>query len=203
MRATGQPIRERAGRDAFTLTEVMVASAIFSIVVLGTISANLFGMRMYQVTKAKLGASEEAREAVSRLVNEIRSAKIVRVGHGDYSGFTNVAPGEAQMGNALQIHPSTNTASYIRYFWDPDDQRFKRTTDSGGDSIVIASHIRNDLLFRAEDHRGTVLTNNQNNRVINLKLEFFQIQYPIVNVGPGGLFDYYKLETRVTRRALE
>ena len=198
-RATSKRLRRRG----FTLTEIMVASTIFSIVVLGTVSANLFGLRMYQITKAKLGASEEAREAVSRLVNEIRSAKIVRVGNGDQTSFATVAPGEAQTGNALQIYPTTNTTSYIRYYWDADDRRFKRTTDAGGASIVVASHISNNLVFRAEDHRGAILTNNQNNRVINLKLEFYQIQYPIVDIGPGGLFDYYKLETRITRRALE
>ena len=190
-------------RRGFTLTEVMVATAIFSIVIAGTIGANIFGLRLYQITKAKLGASDEAREAVSRLVNEIRSAKIVRVGSGTAAGFTNVSMGAPQLGNALQIYPTTNTSTYIRYYWDPSDKRFKRMTDSGNSTIVVANFISNNIVFRAEDHLGTVLTNNQNNRVINVKLEFFQIQYPIVEVGPGGLFDYYKLETRITRRALE
>lgn len=182
----------------------MVASALFSIVILGTVSANIFGLRMYQITKAKLGASDEAREAVSRLVNEIRSAKIVRVGNGSISAFTNIPMGDVQAGNAIQIYPTTNTTSpFIRYFWDATDMRFKRTTDGSSSSIIVANFISNQVVFRAEDHMGNVLTNFQNNRVINLKLEFFQIQYPIVNIGPGGLFDYYKLETRITRRALE
>jgi hypothetical protein len=137
------------------------------------------------------------------LVNEIRSAKIVRVGNGSYGSFTNVAMGAAQVGNALQIYPTTNTSSFIRYYWDSGDRQFKRTTDAGGTSVVVANFISNNIVFRAENHMGTVLTNNQNNRVINLKLEFFQIQYPIINIGAGGLFDYYKLETRITRRALE
>jgi hypothetical protein len=42
-----------------------------------------------------------------------------------------------------------------------------------------------------------VLTNNQNNRVIHLTLEFFQ------KPRQGVVADYYKLETSVTRRALE
>jgi len=203
MRTRVHNLREKIRRAAFTLTEVMVAMAIFSIVILGTISANIFGLRMYQITKAKLGASDEAREAVSRLVNEVRSAKIVRVGNGDSASFTNIDLGGLQQGNAIQIYPTTNTANFIRYFWDPTDKRFKRTTDAGGATIVVANFISNNIVFKAEDHLGTTLTNNQNNRVINLKLEFFQIQYPVVNVGPGGLFDYYKLETRITRRALE
>lgn len=198
---TSHTIRRRT--VAFTLTEVMVTMALFSLVIAGTIGANLFGLRLFGITKAKLGASDEAREAVSKLVTEIRGAKIVRVGNGDLLGFTNLAMGEAQMGNALQIYPTTNTAEYIRYFWDADDRILKRTTDGLNTVVVVANHISNHVVFRAEDHRGVVLTNNQNNRVINLKLEFFQLQYPIVEIGPGNLFDYYKMETRITRRALE
>lgn len=193
----------RYARAAYTLSEIMVASALFSLVIIGAISANLFGLRMYGITKAKLGASDEAREAVSRLVNEVRSAKVVRVGNGSLGGFTNIPLGQPQAGNALQIYPSTNTTPFIRYFWDAADKQFKRTTDGTASSIVVANFISNAVVFRAEDHTGTILTNGQNNRVINLKLEFFQIQYPIVTIGPGGLFDYYKLETRITRRALE
>ena len=190
-------------RQGFTLTEIMVSSALFSLIIIGTISANIFGLRLYGITKAKLGASDEAREAVSRLVNEVRSAKIVRVGNGSLGGFTNIPMGQAQAGNALQIFPTTNSTPFVRYYWDSTDQRFKRTTDGAGSSIVVANYISNQVVFRAEDHLGNVLTSGQNNRVINLKLEFFQIQYPIVNIGAGGLFDYYKLETRITRRTLE
>ncbi len=204
MKTNLQPaILERLRLRGFTLTEVMVASAIFSIVIMGTVSANIFGLRMYQITKAKLGASDEARRAVSRLVNEVRSAKIVRVGNGSFGSFTNVALGSPQEGNALQIYPTTNTSSFIRYYWDSGDRRFKRTTDAGGTSVVVANFISNNIVFRAENHLGTVLTNNQNNRVINLKLEFFQLQFGSVGIGPDSLFDYYKLETRITRRALE
>lgn len=190
-------------RSAYTLTEIMVASALFSLVVIGSVGANIFGLRLYGITKAKLGASDEARSAVSKLVNEVRSAKTVRVGYGSLTGFTNIPSGQPQAGNALQIYPTTNTSSFIRYYWDVSDSRFKRTTDGAASSVVVANFISNQVVFRAEDHIGNVLTTGQNNRVIDLKLEFFQIQYPIVNIGPGGLFDYYKLETRITRRALE
>jgi hypothetical protein len=193
----------RPSLAAYTIAEIMVASALFSLVVLGSVGANIFGLRMYGITKAKLGASDEAREAVSRLVNEVRGAKVVRVGNGGLSSFAPIPMGQAQAGNALQIFPTTNSTPFIRYFWDSTDTRFKRTTDGAGASVVVANFITNQIVFRAEDHLGNIMTNGQNNRVINLKLEFYQIQYPIVNIGPGGLFDYYKLETRITRRALE
>jgi prepilin-type N-terminal cleavage/methylation domain-containing protein len=193
----------RRCRAAYTLTEIMVASAIFSLVVLGSVGANLFGLKLYGITKAKLGASDEARKAISKLVNEVRSAKVVRVGNGSLSTFANIPVGQPQAGNALQIFPTTNSTPFIRYYWDSSDQRFKRTTDGAASSVVVANYISNQVVFRAEDHLGNVMTSGQNNRVIDLKLEFFQLEYPNVYIGPGGLFDYYKLETRITRRALE
>ena len=67
----------------------------------------------------------------------------------------------------------------------------------------MASAISNQVVFTAENHLGQVLTNNNNNRVIGLTLQFYQLQYPTINIGPGGLYDFYQLRTRITRRALE
>jgi uncharacterized protein (DUF2062 family) len=83
------------------------------------------------------------------------------------------------------------------YFLNPSDQSFRRTTSAAGPTTVLAQHITNSVIFFAEDHLGNVLTNNQNNRVIHLMLEFFQPQRQ------GVVADYYKLETSVTRRVLE
>lgn len=190
-------------RAAYTLTEIMVASALFSLVVIGTVGANIFGLRLYGITKAKLGANDDARKAISRLINEVRSCKTVKVGSGTLAGFTNSPDGSPEQGNALQIYPTTNQASYVRYYWDPSDTRLKRTTDSGGVAVVIANYITNQVVFSAEDAFGNVLTNSLNNRVISLKLQFYQIEYPIVKIGPGGLFDFYQLQCKITRRTLE
>jgi len=188
---------------AFTLTEVLISSAILSMIVLGAVTAHLVGINMYQMTKAKLGASDEARSAVSKLVDEIRAAKTLRVGNGGLSTFTQAADNTPQIGNCVQIYMSTNTNNFIRYFWDSSDKILKRTTNGSTAAQVVANFISNNLVFSAEDHLGNVITNPQNNRVIGMNLEFFQIQYPIVTIGPGGLYDYYGLSTRITRRALE
>lgn len=188
---------------AHTLPELMVTSAILSMVIAGAIMTHLVGANMYQMTKAKLGASDEARAAISKLVDEIRAAKVLKVGNGTLSEFTQSSANTPQMGNAIQIYLSTNTNSYIRYYWDAGDKRLKRTTNGAYSAYVVANAISNDLIFSAEDHLGNVITNPQNNRVIGMRLEFFQIAYPIINIGPGGLYDYYRLSTRITRRCLE
>ena len=53
------------------------------------------------------------------------------------------------------------------------------------------------MAFTAQDFSGNVLTNNQNNRVIHLTLEFYQPARFLLGA------DYYKLETSMTRRALQ
>ncbi|MBI4663659.1 MAG: prepilin-type N-terminal cleavage/methylation domain-containing protein [Verrucomicrobia bacterium] len=194
----------QSGRQAaFTLPEMMIASSILALVLAGVLASHLFGVRLIEITKAKLGASDEARRALSKLAGEVRSAKMIKIGDGNSSGFSEVADGLAQKGSALQIYPSTNTAVFVRYFLDGDSQRLMRVTGDDQSSSVVANCITNSQIFTSEDYAGNILTNNQNNRVIGLMLQFYQIQYPVIQIGPGNYYDYYQLRTRVTRRALE
>jgi prepilin-type N-terminal cleavage/methylation domain-containing protein len=191
------------GARAFTLPEVLVAMGIFVGLMAMMMVANMFGIRMHEMTKVKLGASDEARRAVNLLSSEVRSAKIIRIGNGDAAEFTEVPINTLQQGSAIQIHPTTNTGDFVRYFWDSADSRLKRTLNGSNIVTVVANFITNQLVFTSEDGLGHVLTNNQNNRVIGLKLEFYQLQYPVTKIGPGNYYDYYRLSTKVTRRALE
>ena len=198
---TGQQRGRR--RCAFTLTEIMVAMTVLLLGITGVVSVHLFGLRMVEISKAKLGASDDARQAISLMNTEIRSARIVRVGSGDLIGFTEVAPNNLQRGSALQVYPTLNTNEFVRYFWDNADKRLKRTTNGASAALVVANAITNSLVFQAEDYQGNILTNNQNNRVIALTLQFCQLMYPKVPIGPGNYYDFYQLRTRITRRALE
>ncbi len=198
------PRAGRAGsRGGFTLSELMISGTCILAVLMGILYAQLTGARMFQITKAKLGASDDAREAINDLVGEIRAAKLIRVGTGSATGFTEVGVDSAQRGNAVQIHATTNLNVYSRYFLDASSQSLKRITNGATVARTIASSITNTIPFTAEDFRGTVQTNNENNRVIGLTLQFYQIQYPVVRVGPGEYFDFYQIRTKIARRALE
>lgn len=203
----GRPVESRsrrlAARRAFTLPEFLVTMAIFTLVVGGVVSAHIFGLKMFQLSRSKLGASDEARRAVTLLGEEIRTAKSVVIGSGSLTGFTPIDPSAEQSGNALQIYPTVATNQFIRYFWDPDELQVKRTTNGVQSAYIVANAVSNSVVFTAEDHLGNVITNNQNNRVIGLTLQFYQLQYPTVTIGPGGLYDFYQLRTRITRRSLE
>lgn len=198
----GSPACQRSS-CGYTITELMVTMAIVLLVMGAVLTAHVFGLRLFELTKAKLGASDEARAAISTMISEIRSAKIIRIGDGTLSTFAEAGVNSLQKGSAVQIHAGTNTNHFVRYFWDAADRKLKRTTNSASFVSVVANSISNNLVFTAEDYNGNVLTNNENNRVIGLTLQFYQLQYPTVSIGAGGYYDFYQLRTKITRRTLE
>ena len=199
-RASGKALGHR-GALAYTLTEVMVTMAVMMMVMAAVISCHLLGLRMYELTKAKLGASDDARKAISLIISEVRSAKNVRVGSGDAASFKEVGLDTPHVGSSIQVYASTNTNNWVRYFWDMSDQKVKRVNSAGSPVQVVASSISNEMVFSVEDFTGTPLMNNAMECVISLNLQFYQLQYPSVTIGPGKHYNYYQLQTRVTPRA--
>jgi hypothetical protein len=192
------------GQLAMTLCELMVTLGLFVVTVVGFLFIHISGLGLNQLVRAKLGASDEARRALSRLVSDIRTAGVIRVGTGDIDEFAPRPMGQPQVGNAIQVYPFKGDESrFVRYFWDAGDGLLKRTEDNKGAVIVLAHSITNRLIFQGESHDGTVLTNSMNNRVIGLNMQFSQLVNPNLMIGQGGYFDYYQLHTRITRRALE
>jgi hypothetical protein len=188
---------------AFTLVEIMTATGLFSLVVIGVIYTQLFGMRMFNVTSAKLGAGDSARRVLNVIRDDIRSGKLLYVGNGDSTRFTNIAGTGLQQGNALQIYPTTDTNVYVRYFLDTTNQALKRVTSGSSQVRILAPFLTNQIAFRAEDFKGNILTNNQNNRVIRVVMDFYQWEFPVAQAGSGSFYDYYHLQTKITRRAID
>lgn len=189
-------------RQGFTLIETMMTMAIFLLVISGILTSYMYGLRMFEYTKPKLSASDEARTAVSLLLNEIRAANIIRIGNGNLNSFTEVGSNASQAGSAIQIYPTSDTNSFVRYFWDSSVNQLKRATNGATKVSILAQNVTNQFVFTAEDFLGNILTNNVNNRVIGVTLQFSQIQYPIMAVGPGNFYDFYQLRTKITRRTL-
>jgi hypothetical protein len=185
----------RSGELAFTLTEMMVSVAILILLVGGIVSANLFGLRMFQVEETKLNASDQARKIVGVMMDEIHECQSFQVGTFTNGTFTGLPLGAPQIGPALIVYPTTNLTNYIMYFVNTADQKFRRATSVPGSTRIVAQSVTNATdLFRAQDYLGNVLTNMQDNTVLHLKLEFYQATR--FGVPP----DYYKLETSTTRR---
>ena len=175
------PVQSPRASQAFTLVEIQISMAILMLVIGGVISSHVFGLKLNEATRAKLSASDSARNSLNKMVNDVRSAKTIQVGSGNLNAFSPVTDGSPQRGSALRIYPTTNTNSFV----------------------PIAEYLTNTVLFTSESYNGTVLTDNQNNRVIGVDMQFYQIRYPITTIGAGGYFDYYQVKTKITRRALE
>ncbi|HUC84177.1 MAG TPA: prepilin-type N-terminal cleavage/methylation domain-containing protein, partial [Candidatus Acidoferrales bacterium] len=174
---------------AFTLPELLIAVTIFLLMVAGLLAANLFGLRIFQMSTTKLNATQWSRETLMRITDEIHSCDSAQVGVVSNGVFSAFLDGESEAGNGLFINPTSDTNSYILYFVDTDDQTFRRTTDQPNSTLILASDVTNTVAFAAEDFLGNVLTNSSNSQVIHLTLQIYQ----------PGLFlqdaDFYQLET--------
>jgi len=194
----------RAGHG-FTLMELLISMMTTVILVGGIVAVSLYATRMLQFTKPKLGASDDARRAISLLTDEIREARDLDVGVGTLTTFVQASNFSPQIGNSLRIFPiAGNTNKFIKYFWDSTDNQLKRTTNNSTATFVVCSYVsnkNNECVFRVEDCFGNAMNEHVNNRVIAMTLQFNQIQYPITPVGPGNYYDFYQLRMKATRRA--
>ena len=177
--------------------------ALMTMVLGGVIYSHVMGGRMMQITQAKLGANDSARRAFGKLQDEIRAAKTIAVGEGTSTSFVAATNGSALEGRAMQIYPGTNQTWWIRYFYLTNTSELRRVTSSTSTPQLIAAYVTNAVLFSKEDYLGNTLTTDTGNSTINVRLQFFQLSYPMTKIGTNNFFDYYQLQTRVTRRVLE
>jgi type II secretory pathway pseudopilin PulG len=188
---------------SFTLPEIMVVSAIFFMLLAGLIASQMFGLRLYYVTQTKLAATANARRALDRVRDDVRSGKLLYIVNGNASSFAHISNNLAHIGNGLLVCASTNTNNFVLYYRDANDSCLKRVTNGSSQVEVLANYITNQFVFQAEDYRGIVLTNDQNNRVIRLTMQFYQWEFPVAQVGQGAMYDYYQLQSKITRRLIE
>jgi prepilin-type N-terminal cleavage/methylation domain-containing protein len=195
--------RRSPGARAFTLTELMIVAAIFTLLLLATVSSHIFGLRLYRISETKLSVTADARKTLNFVRDEIRAGKSLYVENGNGSSFTVVSEGAPHIGNSLKICATTNESSYVRYYLDPEDLCLKRVVNDSIEPDVVARHVTNVMVFRAEDYQGNVLTNTLNNRVINMTLQFNQREFALSDGSGQFLCEHYQLQTRIARRAID
>ena len=185
----------RARIAGFTLPEALIATSVFSLLVLGIVAANLFGLRWYQIGQTKLTATTSAREVIGKMSDELRNCDNAIVGNVSNGLFLAHVSGEAQTGNGLMIYATTNTNSYVLYYLNYTNRTFIRYTTDLATNKIVARSVTNSVIFTAQDYKGIVLTNDQNNRVIRCSLQFYSAtpQSPVA--------DYYQLQTAIAPRS--
>jgi prepilin-type N-terminal cleavage/methylation domain-containing protein len=216
---------------AFTLVEMMVAVAVFSLVILMTVAMQVYAMRVYTLAATKLTATEEARATMNDIRDQVRASRLVYVGN--YTNVSGVPPidfvpisnGNPQQGNALMIYPNTTTNNFTLVYLQVDNGSSIGSSVNGGNipagtnSLIlltftngtmeisndIADYITNQIVFDSENFMGSVLSTNQNNYLIHLTLNFSQWEYPIAVIGSNDFnaYDYYQLNTVMTRRDMD
>ncbi len=205
---TAQSIRRFYREGAFTLTELMISMALFVIVSGGIIYSHINGLRFYEITRAKLGASESARISLGLMTSEIRGAQKVLIGTGSGSSFVQVTGGTNQQGNAIQVyrpdwHATTNSNSWVRYYRDTSTSFVMRKPGPSAAPQLVAEYVTNATVFTATDHTGTnVLTENDNNAIIDVKMQFYQLRYPRVSIGTNQFFEFFQITSRIARRSI-
>lgn len=193
----------------FSLVEFMLATSITLMMMGGVIYSHIMGQNLHQWSMAKVGANDQSREALARLQDEIRSAKRIRIGDHNGQSFGEPALGQPQIGQALRIFPSTNETLFVQYRLNKVGQQYqlRRTQVSSSGttaSRVVAKHLTNNpALFGLEDFRGATLSEPSATTVVRVTLDFKQFQYPITQVGNEFYYDYYRLQTRIAKRANE
>jgi Tfp pilus assembly protein PilV len=197
----------RAGILGFTLIEMMLVVGIFAFIILAIVSLQLFAMRVYTTAATKLSATTDGRESLNAIRDQIRSAQTAYVGTYNGTAFTQAAIGTAQQGNALQVANGITTNLIYYLYQDPSVPPTNILYSViNGAKTVLAKYVTNYYCFFAEDYQGNVLTNwtsYQNNTVIHVVMQFSQWEYPIGFVGTNGqnAYDFYTLQTRITRRS--
>lgn len=188
---------------AVTLVELLITTTLTTFVVGGVVYSHIMGGRLMQFAAAKLGASDSARKAFGKLQDEIRAATTVQIGNGTAASFTAIPNGTAFQGRAIQIYPTTNNNWWIRYFYVTNNSELRRVTSSNATPQLIASYVTNAVLFSKEDHLGNTLSSDTGNSTLNVRLQFYQLSYPMTKVGTNNYYEYFQLQTRITRRILQ
>jgi len=206
----------RARVAGFTLVEIYIVSAILVILVLAITATQFFAARVYTLSATKLTSTAVGRKAMNDLRDAIRSAVGVQVGtyNPTANTYSIISNGLPQIGNALVIYPNvpTNNSgnslnSGTIYFMNQQSSNI--CTVSYINNVVQTATLTNNVIvyltnyyaFDAEDAFTNVLTTYSKSRVIHIKLQFCQWEFPLAGVaGQNALYDYYQLQTRATMR---
>jgi hypothetical protein len=152
-----------------------------------------------------LDTSDDSRHSMGMLHQDVRTASTIYVGTGSLAGFTNAGATNIQAGNALEIYASTNTNSWVLYFYDSAKNTLFRTNWDGASlgsfDMVSANPITNDnYIFTMQDYLGNTLSNSTPYPVVAVYLSFTKLQNPQIVIEPGSPVDFYQINTRIAPR---
>jgi hypothetical protein len=203
----------RARVAGFTLVEIYTVSILFLMLVIAITATQIFAARVYTLAATKLTSTAAGRKVMNDIRDAVKASSQVVVGiyNPGNNTFTNIPNGSLQIGNALAIYPNNpNAVSFATiYFMNQSASNICSVVYSNNavqtatlvNNIVV--YITNYYAFDAEDSFTNIMTNYVNDRVIHVKFQFAEWEYPLAGVGNGAMYDYYQLQTRASRRIMD
>ena len=177
---------------AFTLPELLVAMTIFLLVVVDVVSLQIIGLKMNALAANKLKSTSSSLKVLNQIRNQVLEARSVAVGNGSGTSFTLTGTS----GNALQIYPSNNTNSYLRFFQSTNTDALYEWNSTNNELWLLAPYITNQMVFETVDFQGNSSSRSQEHYAIRMTLQFQQLDYRV----PTNTYEYYTLETEMTPR---
>jgi len=194
-----QPSDWASATNAFTITEMMVTVAIFSLVVVAMVSLQIFGFRMNALTSSKLKSTADCLKALDQIRNQILGAtEAVLVGNFNTtnSTFSPIANSQLAIGNAVLI--SNSPVSLATFYVNPATgifYEFGNATNS--QPQALAHSLVNPQPFQAEDCFGRIVrVGSSDHYTVKMTLQFSNLVYSI----PTPTYETYRLESRATPR---
>ena len=210
--------KHRRDCAGFTLLEAYISTTILIGAVLALTAGQIFALTIYQLAATKLTSTASARKAMNFIRDQIRECSWVDVGIYDTTNntFSTIAAGNLQIGNAVAVYPSnpnnavTPTVATV-YYMNPAMSNICSVIYSNSSVLTstistnIINYITNYYAFDLEDSFTNIQTTSGiNNRVIHIKVQFAEWEFPLAGVGgQNAMYDFYQLQTRVTRRVMD
>jgi prepilin-type N-terminal cleavage/methylation domain-containing protein len=195
--------------DGFTLPEMMVTLAIFSMVVAGVVSTHLFGLRMIGLTEPKMLADAEARRFLNEFVRDVREANVATI----FQGTTRVNEGSMLRLEYWRYVEDSVITNYTTYELDTGYSELIRYDTEGGldqPARLVAEGIANTAIFRREipDVQGHLDSDeippaepNAHRAIIAVHLIYSRLPPMDDPIGPEQRFKEYELRAKVAFRA--
>jgi prepilin-type N-terminal cleavage/methylation domain-containing protein len=155
----------------FTLTEMMVATSVFTMIMGAVLAMNIFAARSTSgvARMLELGAKSNV---LNLLCNDVKNARSAAVQNYSSSIFSSIAYGSAQQGNALKVVvPSgTNTATIYYYVDDSGDMWRWDTTSTNNTAKRYLTDLTNTVVFSSEDYSGAIVSNTIARTLIDINV---------------------------------
>lgn len=188
------------GISGFTLPNMLVSTSIFIMLIGGVVASHLFGLKLSEISRTILGATESNPIFAQTFFLDMHQVKKVMIGHGSHASFAEVSSSGPQIGSALQIQTGDDPDVYIRYFVDPSDHLLKRMTQESGSLETVTGFLIGTNVFSAQDFLGNTLTNKQGVAVIALDMDYSSMYGSGVVYGTNHYFDSYRYSMKYTPR---